>query len=201
MAPLMIRANLRELEDWDIETYTNTEVIAVNQDSLTKQGKRVAHNEIAKWLTPLCGQKSSPTVRSLRRSRTTSPSRALSSVMLVAGRSCRSPTVLNSTCGTFGHTDLQSPLQRSLANITVCRSTPTAALSCSISSQKHPLWSDGAMWSPFFLAHLVLPLSASVLLPIDSHSGSLRFFLLSMCSIWVGVNPNDAMNVHVALCK
>jgi len=46
MAPLMIGANLRQLDQWDIETYTNTEVIAVNQDSLVKQGKRVMENEI-----------------------------------------------------------------------------------------------------------------------------------------------------------
>lgn len=44
-APLMIGANLRQLNSFDLETYTNQEVIAVNQDSLAKQAKRVMHSE------------------------------------------------------------------------------------------------------------------------------------------------------------
>lgn len=47
MAPLLVGANLRELNAFDIETYTNSEVIAVNQDGLSKQGKRVMQNKIA----------------------------------------------------------------------------------------------------------------------------------------------------------
>jgi len=43
MAPLMIGANLRQLNAFDLETYTNQEVIAVDQDRLAKQGKRVMH--------------------------------------------------------------------------------------------------------------------------------------------------------------
>lgn len=44
MAPLMIGANLRQLDDFDVETYTNEEVIAINQDPIAKQGKRVMHS-------------------------------------------------------------------------------------------------------------------------------------------------------------
>lgn len=40
-SPLLIGANLRELADYDLATYTNKEIIAVNQDSLAKQGIRV----------------------------------------------------------------------------------------------------------------------------------------------------------------
>jgi alpha-galactosidase len=50
MAPLMIGANLRQLDDFDLETYTNQEVIAVNQDTLLKQGKRVMHSASAVYL-------------------------------------------------------------------------------------------------------------------------------------------------------
>jgi len=45
-APLMIGANLRELDDFDIETYTNEEVVGINQDILAKQGKRVMHRQV-----------------------------------------------------------------------------------------------------------------------------------------------------------
>lgn len=47
MAPLMIGANLRELDAHDLETYTNAEVIAVNQDPLSKQGRLIAMNKVA----------------------------------------------------------------------------------------------------------------------------------------------------------
>eukprot|EP01120_Amphizonella_sp_Union-15-10_P009643 TRINITY_DN36_c0_g1_i1.p1 TRINITY_DN36_c0_g1~~TRINITY_DN36_c0_g1_i1.p1 ORF type:complete len:414 (-),score=103.15 TRINITY_DN36_c0_g1_i1:32-1273(-) len=40
-APLLIGSNIRNLSPFDLETYTNTEVIAVDQDPLGKQGKRV----------------------------------------------------------------------------------------------------------------------------------------------------------------
>ena len=42
MAPLLIGANVRNLSAYDLETYTNPEVIAVNQDKLARQGRRVA---------------------------------------------------------------------------------------------------------------------------------------------------------------
>lgn len=50
-APLMIGANLRQLEEFDLETYTNQEVIAVNQDSMAKQGKRVMNSVIDSVVT------------------------------------------------------------------------------------------------------------------------------------------------------
>lgn len=59
MAPLMIGANLRELNAYDIETYTNAEVISVNQDPLGKQGKRIAltkrlpHISLSVWMREL----------------------------------------------------------------------------------------------------------------------------------------------------
>jgi len=43
-APLMIGADVRELDEFDIETYTNEEVIGLNQDILAQQGKRVMHS-------------------------------------------------------------------------------------------------------------------------------------------------------------
>jgi alpha-galactosidase len=43
MAPLLIGADVRNLPRYDFTTYTNTEVIAVNQDSLMKQGRRLAN--------------------------------------------------------------------------------------------------------------------------------------------------------------
>lgn len=42
-APLMIGANVRQLNAYDLETYLNKEVIAVNQDPEAKQGRRVAY--------------------------------------------------------------------------------------------------------------------------------------------------------------
>lgn len=50
MAPLMIGGNVRQLTDFDLETYTNQEVIAVNQDSLGKQGKRVMNSASGVYL-------------------------------------------------------------------------------------------------------------------------------------------------------
>jgi len=41
MAPLLIGADVRNLPQHDFQTYTNSEVIAVNQDSLMKQGRRL----------------------------------------------------------------------------------------------------------------------------------------------------------------
>eukprot|EP01121_Diplochlamys_sp_Union-15-3_P001049 TRINITY_DN1090_c0_g1_i1.p1 TRINITY_DN1090_c0_g1~~TRINITY_DN1090_c0_g1_i1.p1 ORF type:complete len:520 (+),score=61.44 TRINITY_DN1090_c0_g1_i1:109-1668(+) len=41
-APLLISANIRNLSPYDLETYSNSEVIAVNQDPLGKQGIRLA---------------------------------------------------------------------------------------------------------------------------------------------------------------
>jgi len=42
-APLLLGSDLRNLSAWDRETYTNKEIIAVNQDPLAKQGRRVAN--------------------------------------------------------------------------------------------------------------------------------------------------------------
>jgi alpha-galactosidase len=41
MAPLMIGADVRNLSPWDLETYTNAELIAVNRDPLFVQGERI----------------------------------------------------------------------------------------------------------------------------------------------------------------
>merc|ERR1712008_272425 len=41
MAPLLIGADVRNLPQHDFSTYSNHEVIAVNQDSLMKQGRRL----------------------------------------------------------------------------------------------------------------------------------------------------------------
>jgi len=49
-APLMIGANLRQLSRFDLETYTNQEVIAVNQDRLATQGKKVMHSDSGVYL-------------------------------------------------------------------------------------------------------------------------------------------------------
>lgn len=37
-APLVLSTNIRELSDYMLDTYTNAEVIAVDQDKLGKQG-------------------------------------------------------------------------------------------------------------------------------------------------------------------
>jgi alpha-galactosidase len=41
-APLLIGSNIRNLSAWDLETYTNIEVIHVDQDPLGVQGSRIA---------------------------------------------------------------------------------------------------------------------------------------------------------------
>jgi len=41
-SPLLIGANIVHLSAWDLATYTNSEVIAVNQDPMGKQGIRLA---------------------------------------------------------------------------------------------------------------------------------------------------------------
>jgi len=41
-APLLIGSNIRNLNSWDLETYSNSEVIAVNQDRDGRQGTRIA---------------------------------------------------------------------------------------------------------------------------------------------------------------
>jgi len=41
-APLLIGSNIRHPTPWDLETYSNTEVISVDQDPLGKQGIRLA---------------------------------------------------------------------------------------------------------------------------------------------------------------
>lgn len=46
MAPLMIGANIRELDAYDLATYTNKEVIAVNQDPMRKQGRLIVMNKV-----------------------------------------------------------------------------------------------------------------------------------------------------------
>jgi len=43
MAPLIIGANVRTLSAYDLDTYTNAEVISVSQDRLARQGRRVAN--------------------------------------------------------------------------------------------------------------------------------------------------------------
>jgi len=46
-APLLIGSNIRGLNSWDLQTYSNAEVIAVNQDSAGKQGTRLAGKNLA----------------------------------------------------------------------------------------------------------------------------------------------------------
>jgi alpha-galactosidase len=41
-APLLIGSNIRSLNAWDLQTYSNTEIIAVNQDPAGKQGVRLS---------------------------------------------------------------------------------------------------------------------------------------------------------------
>jgi alpha-galactosidase len=45
-APLQISANIRNMSSYNIETYTNSEVIAVDQDPLCRQGIRLAGNNL-----------------------------------------------------------------------------------------------------------------------------------------------------------
>jgi len=46
-APLLIGSNIRKLNAWDLETYSNAEVIKVNQDPLGKQATRLAGGNLA----------------------------------------------------------------------------------------------------------------------------------------------------------
>jgi alpha-galactosidase len=41
-APLLIGSNIRKLNTWDLQTYSNEEVIAVDQDHAGRQGQRLA---------------------------------------------------------------------------------------------------------------------------------------------------------------
>eukprot|EP01125_Pyxidicula_operculata_P021447 TRINITY_DN8256_c0_g1_i1.p1 TRINITY_DN8256_c0_g1~~TRINITY_DN8256_c0_g1_i1.p1 ORF type:complete len:406 (-),score=65.20 TRINITY_DN8256_c0_g1_i1:56-1246(-) len=41
-APLLIGSHIQQLSSWDLQTYTNTEVIAIDQDPLGLQGVRIA---------------------------------------------------------------------------------------------------------------------------------------------------------------
>jgi len=50
-APLLIGGNIRNLNTWDLETYKNLEVIAVNQDSAGMQGIRVAGGNLKQGST------------------------------------------------------------------------------------------------------------------------------------------------------
>jgi alpha-N-acetylgalactosaminidase len=54
-APLLMGNDLRKLEDWQRDILLNAEVIAVNQDSLGKQGMRVARSKqgFEVWAKPL----------------------------------------------------------------------------------------------------------------------------------------------------
>jgi len=45
MSPLILGTSIKDLNAFDLETYTNEEVIAVSQDSLAIQGRRVMVNE------------------------------------------------------------------------------------------------------------------------------------------------------------
>jgi len=51
-SPLLISANLRNMSATNIETYRNTEVIAVNQDPLGKQGIRMAGGPLSSGSLP-----------------------------------------------------------------------------------------------------------------------------------------------------
>ena len=46
MAPLLLGSNIIEMNAFDVETYTNAEVVAVNQDDLGVQGSRVRVHEV-----------------------------------------------------------------------------------------------------------------------------------------------------------
>jgi len=45
-APLLIGSNIRNLSSWDLETYTNIEVIQVDQDTLGVQGNRLSGSDL-----------------------------------------------------------------------------------------------------------------------------------------------------------
>jgi len=46
-APMVLSTNIRELSDYLIDTYTNAEVIAVDQDKLGRQGSRIYGSDLA----------------------------------------------------------------------------------------------------------------------------------------------------------
>jgi len=46
-APLLIGSNIRSLNEWDLETFSNAEVIAVDQDLLGKQGSRIVGGNVS----------------------------------------------------------------------------------------------------------------------------------------------------------
>jgi alpha-galactosidase len=48
-APLLIGSNIRSLNAWDLQTYSNTEVIAVNQDPAGRQGVRLAGGNLVNY--------------------------------------------------------------------------------------------------------------------------------------------------------
>ena len=58
-SPLLISGNIRNMSKTNIETYTNRHVIAINQDSLGKQGIRVLGSNLTSknttnvWMKPL----------------------------------------------------------------------------------------------------------------------------------------------------
>jgi alpha-galactosidase len=45
-APLLIGSNIRALNTWDLQTYSNSEIIAVDQDPVGRQGVRLAGNNL-----------------------------------------------------------------------------------------------------------------------------------------------------------
>jgi len=66
-APLLIGSHIQNLNSWDLQTYSNTELIAVNQDPLGAQGMRVAGQNLIQgsnlstynvWAKKLSGGKS-----------------------------------------------------------------------------------------------------------------------------------------------
>jgi len=50
-APLLIGSNIRALNSWDLQTYSNTELIAINQDPAGKQGSRLAGGNLYQGTT------------------------------------------------------------------------------------------------------------------------------------------------------
>ena len=52
-APLLIGAHVAKLSAWDLETYSNREVIAVNQDIDATQGARVVGGDLVVNATTL----------------------------------------------------------------------------------------------------------------------------------------------------
>jgi len=50
-APLLIGSNIRALDSWDLQTYSNAEVIAIDQDPLGRQGVRLAGQNLYQGTT------------------------------------------------------------------------------------------------------------------------------------------------------